>query len=113
MSSPISPLSSALPSHPGLDRTSPEGRSCRDIDPDDGACLDGDEQSAEEGQTMGRENNDRCLEEVTSLSSHFNFQTPTSHLSQNQNSYQEDKTGEMFGEIGLRFIDSSAVEEDI
>ena len=111
--SDASPISSFMPSNPSLDRTSPEGRSCGDIDPDAAACLDDDNESAEVSQTMEKDNNEKCLEEVTSISSYFNFQTPTSHLSQNQNSYQEDKTGEMFGEIGLRFIDSSAVEEDI
>ena len=74
-------------------------------------CLEEDEQP--EGQLTGNDSNERGLEEITSISSYFNFQTPTSHLSQSKHSQPDEKTGDMFGEIGLRFIDSSAMEEDI
>jgi len=106
-----SPLSSFMPSNPSLDRTSPEGRSCGDTDQYGTLGQDDDEEHAD--KIAGKENNDRALEEITSISSYFNFQTPTSHLSQGKNSCHEDKTGEIFGEIGLRYIDSSAMEEDI
>jgi hypothetical protein len=113
-----SPESSFILSNQSLDRTSPEGRSCGGLDPDAIVCLEEDEQSdgacqAEGGQLTVNDGNERGLEEITSISSYFNFQTPTSHLSQSKHSQPEEKTGDMFGEIGLRFIDSSAVEEDI
>jgi len=82
-----------MPSNPSLDRTSPEGRSCGDADQYGAVGQDDDEEHTI--QLPGKENNDGALEEITSISSYFNFQTPTSHLSQSKNSYREDKTGEM------------------
>ena len=108
-----SPVSSFIPSNPSLDRTSPEGRSCGGIDPDAAVCLEEDEQSDGVCQAQLGQLAERGLEEITSISSYFNFQTPTSHLSQSKNSHQEEKTGDMFGEIGLKYIDCSAMEEDI
>jgi hypothetical protein len=71
-----SPVSSFLPSNPSLDRTSPEGRSCGGLDPDAVVCFEEDEQSesdgvcqAQAGQLTGNDNNERGLEEITSISS--------------------------------------------
>ena len=79
--SSASPLSSFIPSNPSLDRTSPEGRSCGGLDPDAVVCLDKDEESGgvclvQVGQLSGNDDNERGLEEITSISFYFNFQTP-------------------------------------
>ena len=95
VSSSASPISSFVPSNANLDRTSPEGRSWEDINQDNSDSPESDAKIEGVNQTdnisIARDNYERSLEEITSISSYF--QTPTSHLSQSKSSHQGETPG--------------------
>ena len=87
------------------ERTSPEGRSCGDLEQD----MEEEEEEEESGKlkinhrvSVHNVKSGLESEDVTSFSSCYKYQTPTSNLSREEE-YLSPK--ELFADIGIKFID--------
>ena len=98
------------------ERTSPEGRSCGDLEQEQGQE---EEKEGEEGMDKLEINHCASVhnikpgletEDVTSFSSCYKYQTPVSNLSQEDSEYLSPK--ELFADIGIKYIDCEETDDN-